>query len=76
MRLVKKVYDFLTGRWYALDVSGHGSGFIRDKDLRTKKVALKEARHWESIADTIGGMSQVSNVINGKVIYLYGREFN
>ena len=76
MKILRIVFYLFTCRWYALEVSGHGSEFIRDNKLRTKKKALKEARHWESIADTIGGMSQVSNVLTGKVIYLYHREYN
>lgn len=69
MKLFKSIFNFLTGRWYALYVSGHGSGFRRDGGLMTKRTALFEADRWVGIADTIGGRAQVKNVFTYKIIY-------
>lgn len=69
MRLIAHIRNFFIGRWYALYVSGHGSGFRRDGGLMTRKAALQEADRWEGIADTIGGRSQVKNVLTGNTIY-------
>lgn len=68
-RLFRRLFDLCTGRWYALYVSGHGSGFIREKELLTRKEVLQQADHWEGFACTIGGRSVAKNVYTGEVIY-------
>lgn len=60
---------------YALDASAHGLGFVRDQKLYTKANALDEARRWESIADTVGGVARVVNTITQQLVYSYGKEF-
>lgn len=69
MELLRKIYLFSTGHWYALYVSGHGSSFKRERGLLTKKEALRQADHWVGIADTIGGRAQVENTITKRLIY-------
>ncbi len=69
MSLFKYIHNFFIGRWYALYVSGHGSGFRRDGGLMTKRTALFEADRWVGIADTIGGRAQVKNIFTYKVLY-------
>lgn len=67
--LVKKIYEFLTGHWYALYVSGHGSDFKSVGPLMRRREALKEADSWVGHADTIGGRAKVENIITGKIIF-------
>lgn len=66
--MVLNFFRFLFGCHYALYASGHGSEYVRDSKLRTKNGACKNARHWESMADTIGGRAFVVNIITGKII--------
>lgn len=68
--MVPSIRDILARRWYAVYASGHGSHFVRDKSLYTKKRALYEADRWIGDACTIGGDAQVVNVLTGKIIYL------
>lgn len=67
--MVPTIQDILARRWYAVYVSGHGSRFIRDKNLYTKARALYEADSWIGNACTIGGDALVVNVLSGKFIY-------
>lgn len=68
---IKRISDFLTGRWYVLYVSGHGSSFKREEGMLTKKRALYEADRWVGDACTIGGGAKVENIFTGKIIYLH-----
>lgn len=64
MKFLKDILLFLVGRWYGLYVSGHGSNF-KYEGLMTRNEADKQAKHWASIADTIGGRAQVKNIVTG-----------
>lgn len=48
-------------RKYGVRFSGHGSSFMPEHPVcdKTLKEAKKEARDWEMIADTIGGLAEV-----------------
>lgn len=60
-------------RDHAIMTSGHGSLFRFDGEggqpiLITRRSAIRAARRWESIADTIGGQARVVNLVTGIVI--------
>lgn len=79
MEFLRRVLNFCTGRWYAVYTSGHGSGFVRDRELRTRRRALAEADSWVGDACTIGGDAMVKNIFTDKIVYptrLRGYKFN
>lgn len=59
---------------YAIMFSAHGSLFRFDRIvdgvpvLFTKKSAIRQAKRWDSIADTVGGQARVINMWNGEII--------
>ena len=71
MRVLRYIWRILTGCWYIVDSSGHGSKFVPGNWPLKKKMAVKEAKHWEGVADTIGGRAQVRNMFTGKIIPHY-----
>jgi len=67
-KIAPDLFYVLTGRWYELWISGHGSKFVRERGRYTKEEALKEANDWIGNACTIGGDAEVRNRYTGKVI--------
>ncbi len=59
---------------YAVMTSGHGSYFRFEEihpKLKTLEEAIKEARHCESIGDTIGCQARVVDMKQGRIVPHY-----
>lgn len=56
---------------FIVEASGHGSSFIRDREPKFLSLddAKKDADHWASHADTIGGQACVVNIETNEVVY-------
>lgn len=57
---------------YAVKASGHGSAYRFNgppTPLQTLKEAVKDARRWILIADTIGGDAIVVHIPSGKQVW-------
>ena len=67
MKFLKITLYFFIDHWYGFYVSGHGSN-LKYEGLMSKNEATKQAKHWVGIADTIGGIAQVKNIVTGKSI--------
>jgi hypothetical protein len=68
---LKKTKNLNKKKIFIVEASGHGSSFVRDADLKLLSLedAKKDADHWVSHADTIGGQARVVNIETNEVVY-------